>query len=118
MEKQRKDISPEETLTQPFIVGIPDFRSGVVLNFEMDYIQYKDPYLYVSYCPWLDLAVYAETYQDLIRKTDEVYWGLIERHIMRGTIRDFLMQTGCPCRVLKLPLVDMSAALGGPQLFN
>lgn len=50
MEKQRKDISPEETLTQPFIVGIPDFRSGVVLNFEMDYIQYKDPYLYVSYC--------------------------------------------------------------------
>ena len=39
MEKQRKDISPEETLTQPFIVGIPDFRSGVVLNFEMDYIQ-------------------------------------------------------------------------------
>ena len=26
MEKQRKDISPEETLTQPFIVGIPDFR--------------------------------------------------------------------------------------------
>ena len=61
---------------QPFIVGVPDFRSGVGLNFEMDYIQYRDPYLYVSYCPWLDLAVYAETYQDLIRKTDEVYWGL------------------------------------------
>lgn len=118
MEKQRKDISPEETLPQPFIVGIPDFRSGVVLNFEMDYIQYKDPYLYVSYCPWLDLAVYAETYQDLIRKTDEVYWGLIERHIMRGTIRDFLMQTGCPCRVLKLPLVDISAAPGGQEIFS
>ena len=74
MEKQRKDISPEETLTQPFIVGIPDFRSGVV--------------------------------------------GLIERHIMRGTIRDFLMQTGCPCRVLKLPLVDISAAPGGQEIFS
>lgn len=118
MEKQRKDIRPEETLTLPFIVGVPDLRSGVVLSFEMDYIQYRDPYLYVSYCPRLDLAVYAETYQDLIRKTDEVYWGLIERHIMRGTIRDFLMQTGCPCRVLKLPLVDISAAPGGQEIFS
>ena len=62
--------------------------------------------------------MYAETYQDLIRKTDEVYWELIEPHIMRSTIRDFLMQTGCPCRVIKWPPVDMSVALGGPQLFN
>ena len=118
MEKQRKDIRPEETLTLPFIVGVPDFRSGIVLNFEMDYIQYRDPYLYVSYCPWLDLAVYAETYQDLIRKTDEVCWGLIERHTLRGTLRDFLMQTGCPCRVLKWPPVDMSAAPCGQDLFS
>lgn len=116
--RQRNDIRPEETLTLPFIVGVPDFINGILFHFEMEYIQYREPYLYVSYCPWLDLPVYAETYQDLIQKTDEVYWGLIEHHIVNGTVRDFLMRTGCPCRINKWPPVDVPAALGGPQLFN
>lgn len=116
--RQRNDIRPEETLTLPFIVGVPDFINGILFHFEMEYIQYREPYLYVSYCPWLDLSVYAETYQDLIRKTDEVYWSVIERHILRGTIRDFLLQTGCPCRVLKWPPADMSAPIFGQEIFS
>ena len=118
MEEQRKDIRPEETLILPWIVRVPDYSSGVMFNFEMKYIQYREPYLYVSYCSWLDLSVYAETYQDLIRKTDEVYWSVIERHILRGTIRDFLLQTGCPCRVLKWLPTDMAAPIFGHEIFS
>ena len=47
MEQQRKDIRPEETLILPWIVGVPDYSSGVMFNFEMEYIQYREPYLYV-----------------------------------------------------------------------
>ena len=47
MGQQRKDIRPEETLILPWIVGVPDYSSGVMFNFEMEYIQYREPYLYV-----------------------------------------------------------------------
>ena len=31
--RQRNDIRPEETLTLPFIVGVPDFINGILFHF-------------------------------------------------------------------------------------